>query len=86
MNYYNSSTRFEMVVEIANIALDEFKTHHITRNYTGLVQRYYQLVEEDYGGRSTACLAEMRMQMQLMQFNRFRSHIKCGLIIKLKAP
>ncbi|EDX13947.1 elongation of very long chain fatty acids protein 7 [Drosophila simulans] len=51
MNYhnYNSSSRFEMVVEIANIALDEFKTHHITRNYTGLVQRYYQLVEEDYG-------------------------------------
>jgi len=53
MNYhnYNSSSRFDMVVEIANIALDEFKTHHITRNYTGLVQRYYQLVEEDYGGR-----------------------------------
>lgn len=53
MNYhnYNSSSRFEMVVEIANIALDEFKTHHISRNYTGLVQRYYQLVEEDYGGR-----------------------------------
>lgn len=51
---YNSSTRYEMVVEIANIALDEFKTHHLSRNYTGLVQRYYQLVEEDYGGRCTS--------------------------------
>ncbi|EDW38922.1 GL13810 [Drosophila persimilis] len=48
-HYYNASSRYEMVVEIANIALDEFKTHHTSRNYTGLVQRYYQLVEEDYG-------------------------------------
>ncbi|XP_037944247.1 elongation of very long chain fatty acids protein AAEL008004-like [Teleopsis dalmanni] len=45
----NITSRFDMAAEIVNIAFDEFKTHHITRNYTGLIQRYYQLVEEDYG-------------------------------------
>ena len=46
----NVSSNFDLAAEIANIALDEFKLHHVSRNYTGLIQRYYQLVEEDYGG------------------------------------
>lgn len=39
-----------MAAEIATIALDEFKAHHVHWNYTGLIQRYYHLVERDFGG------------------------------------
>uniref|UniRef100_A0A0K8UPP4 Elongation of very long chain fatty acids protein n=1 Tax=Bactrocera latifrons TaxID=174628 RepID=A0A0K8UPP4_BACLA len=45
----NITSRFDMAAEIASIALDEFKSHHVDWNYTGLIQRYYHLVERDFG-------------------------------------
>ncbi|XP_004530051.1 elongation of very long chain fatty acids protein 7 [Ceratitis capitata] len=45
----NITSRFDMAAEIATIALDEFKAHHVHWNYTGLIQRYYHLVERDFG-------------------------------------
>lgn len=47
----NVTSGFDIAAEIASIAIDEFKSHYITKNFTGLIQRYYRLVEEDFGGR-----------------------------------
>lgn len=46
----NITSGFDMAAEIAHIAIEEFKAHYVTKNFTGLIQRYYALVEEDYGG------------------------------------
>lgn len=47
----NVTSGFDIAAEIASIAIDEFKSHYVTKNFTGLIQRYYHLVEEDFGGR-----------------------------------
>ncbi|KAM7362120.1 very long chain fatty acid elongase 7-like isoform 1-T1 [Cochliomyia hominivorax] len=45
----NVTSGFDIAAEIASIAIDEFKSHYVTKNFTGLIQRYYHLVEEDFG-------------------------------------
>lgn len=47
----NVTSGFDIAAEIASIAIDEFKSHYMTKNFTGLIQRYYRLVEEDFGGK-----------------------------------
>lgn len=49
----NITSGFDIAAEIASIAIDEFKVHYVTKNFSGLLQRYYHLVEEDFGGRLT---------------------------------
>ncbi|XP_075150957.1 very long chain fatty acid elongase 7 [Haematobia irritans] len=45
----NITSGLDMAAEIAHIAITEFKSHYVTKNFTGLIQRYYSLVIEDYG-------------------------------------
>ncbi|XP_055378151.1 elongation of very long chain fatty acids protein 7 [Condylostylus longicornis] len=45
----NFTSDYDFAANIVQIAFDELEQHHATRNYTGLITRYYRLVEADYG-------------------------------------
>lgn len=49
-NYTSYTSEFQIAADIFKVAFDEFEDHHITRNYTGLIRKYYSLFEEEYGG------------------------------------
>lgn len=48
------SVGYDIVLELANLAIDEFKIHYLSRNFTGLIQRYYYYVVDEYGGKETS--------------------------------
>lgn len=50
-NYTSYTSEFQIAADIFKIAFDEYEAHHITRNYTGLIRKYYSLFEEEYGGK-----------------------------------
>lgn len=39
-----------MAAGFVKIAMDEFHQHHPTNNWTGLVQRYWTLIDDDIAG------------------------------------
>lgn len=45
----NITSNFDYAAEIVKVAFEELNTHHLSGNYSGLIPRYYWLVEEEYG-------------------------------------